>query len=266
MLQETITELVPNHQEIGEETTFESIKSNEEISALIGETLKELRENGTREDIMGQAFGHTLVELLVYENQKYKNKQDELTKKTSVILHAGREYAKSKNIRPNVYLNGFMAEACIALSLTELGFTAIAPTTYEDVNGKIDMLAVDANEPTNPFVLAIQIKNSCEVNEIIALDLYDKNNQIDSSLDGQPIQNIDEFKTKLAYSSKAMVEYLSKGMGRYKGKIIPLLLIIPGGDESENTSYNLCTAAPVKEFSNRLFDKIEKLIYRGEEK
>jgi len=264
MPQNTIAEIVPDHEAIGSVLDFEKIGTEIGLTAQIQGSIKKLEGTTIRKDSLGQAFGHNLVELLVYENKKYKDVPEELREKTSMILQVGKEYAKMQNENINSFLNGFMAEACLALSLNELGYTVLAPTLEEDIKGKIDMFVIDTNYTQEPFVLAIQVKNSSEVEDVIVHNLNNDIEDLNAQLENRITTYSLEFKNKLAYSSKYMLRYLSQNKRSFNGRVIPLVVIVPGGDASENSSYNAVTAAPVKDFPYRLFDKLNNEVYEGE--
>ncbi|MFZ2664171.1 MAG: hypothetical protein WAX66_02310 [Patescibacteria group bacterium] len=262
-IQGAVVEIIPDHEAIGSVLNFEEIETEKGVTSQIQESIKKLEGTTLRRDSIGQAFGHNLVELLVYENKKLKEEPEKLREKTSIILQVGREYAKMQRENVNSFLNGFMAEACLALSLDELGYTVLAPTIEEDIKGKIDMFVIDKNYTQEPYALAIQVKNSSEVEDIIVHNLNDDIKNLNMQLETQSIRYLPEFKSKLAYSNKYMLEYLSKNKERFNGRVIPLVVIIPGGDMSETSSYNTVTSAPVKGFSYKLFDKLNE-IYEGE--
>lgn len=253
-------------EEIGTNPIYETLRTNEELSDFIKENIEFLEHSFIRKDTLGRACGHLMVDLLVFENKIFKNDQDTLSEKSKLITGIVTEYAKNNGDDPRIFLNGFLAETAACLAFKELGFTVLSPTIEEDLRAKIDYFVYDPNSMDKPFIMAVQVKNSSEVEELYTHRLDKDPTPLRDYLYIQQIKNLDEFATKLAYSTNRMVEYVSKSKSLHEGDIFPVLIIVPGGEYSENCSYNMLTGTPRKDWKYELLDSLEKNIYSEEDK
>lgn len=264
MLSEFVSSLIPDHEEIGVKPEYDEIKTHESLKEHITKTFELLERTERRKDVLGKACGKNLVELLVYENNKHKHDGDTLTEKCDIIRSIGSAYAKKYNEKGSIFLNGFMAEAATAITLGDAGFTVLSSSEGEDIKGKIDMFVVDKNESNNPFIAAIQVKNSLDTDSLITYDIREDFKILENILKDQDIKNESTLINELAFTREQMLKYLSQNMERYKGRVVPLIIVVPGGDESNHPMYNMRTATPTDWMRTVLPDKLIEIVYKGE--
>lgn len=245
-------------EEIGTNPNLETLDSDEKIVKYIEGNIAKLEQTQARIESLGQGCGHMMVDLMVFENNAYKDDQEKLIERTKVIARTVKAFAIRKGEDPKAFVDGFMAEAAVTMALNKLGFTVLASTSEEDKEAKIDMYVVDQNEKDDPFALAVQVKNSAEVRQLFVHALDKNPEPLLGYIDLQNIRDSEEFKSKLAYSTSCMLQYLSHHKELFRGRIIPLVVIIPGGEGSDDPSYNMSTCTPVPGFEYNLFDELQK--------
>jgi hypothetical protein len=146
---------------------------------------------------------------------------------------------------------GILGEVAVALSLQKLTFDVYSPTVEDDSNGKVDLWA-DPRE--DGVIFAIQVITSRFEQELSVT-------RIKTNADGAVIGISDTFRQDM----QEMVDYLSDGKALPKAqKIIPLLIIVPGGDINEHACYHQTTGLPTKNMVTELYDGIDRVVFSKE--
>lgn len=141
---------------------------------------------------------------------------------------------------------GFLAETCTMIGPSNNGFKAVSGNERDDLEGKVDVWA-DPNDGENMF--AIQVKSDQDGKELI----------IKNSREIASSKAFEEFAEK----ATVMIKYTSIANESRKmlhGKrIIPVFIIIPGGESNENSFYNFQTGEPTLEFEQILYDNLDSM-------
>jgi hypothetical protein len=146
---------------------------------------------------------------------------------------------------------GILGEVAVSLSLKKLTFDVFAPTVEDDSIGKVDLWA----DPRDGTAFAIQIKTKRYSSDLTV-------NRIRTDGGGNVIGISDEFRQDM----QKMVKYLATAEDLPNTqRIIPLLMIVPGGEYNDNALYNQTTGIPLPEMIDRLYDGIDKAVFSKEE-
>ena len=290
---ETISELVEDtdsspkyYFEVGK-SEHESIATEEEIKYAILKRAAETRERvGGNKHILYTACNSLTVEALVNLNLKAlesENEKEELYNEIQKFTHIIKIYNEAMGNRWEDIKNGLFAEVAVAVSLKQLGFDVYLPDFEDDNVGKVDLWIKDSNETENPCITPIQVKSSANINSVVVGRIDDQKMEILEDIEknwdyGTPHPNntsperLKSLQNKLANTSYSMLEYLASLKNKTKRKIIPIAIIVPGGEGAENAMFNTRTATPSgKTFeegslATEIYNQLDKIIYKEEKK
>ncbi len=146
---------------------------------------------------------------------------------------------------------GILAEVFVVTALKDLGFEVYQPTIRDDATGKIDCWA----NTKDGILCAVQVKSSAFISEIEVINP-----------DADEDYIIDESVTDYRKDMQTMLDYISTEVNLPDNmKIKPLLIIVPGGENNEDAIYNQTTGLPLSGAADKLYEKIEKIIYTDED-
>ena len=83
-------------------------------------------------------------------------------------------------------------------------------------------------------------------------------------------ERLKSLQNKLANTSYSMLKYLTPLKKETKKRIIPIAIVLPGGEGAENAMFSTRTAAPAgKTFEERslateIYNQLDKIIYKEE--
>lgn len=194
--------------------------------------LKELPPNAERKQAIGNLLTNALVTL--------HNSTDDIdlingeAKKYQTILRAAYP---GNDEQWEIARSGFLAETAFCLAMQEAGFEVFSPSAEDDLKGKVDMW-LDAGDGT---VLAVQLKSEASFEEPLMLPLQlSADEQIKGFPGILPAQYAENCKTMLQYSAEQghrMPEDTD---------IISVFIVIPGGLNTETSSFHSVTGSPSK--------------------
>ncbi|MFC1700303.1 hypothetical protein ACFLZ4_01505 [Patescibacteria group bacterium] len=264
----------------------ERVNSEEEIHRAILRRAIETKERvGTSDAILYTACNSLTVETLIrfnLEALKSENKKEEFYEKSKRFTNVIRAYNEGIGNRWEDIKNGLYAEVAVAVSLKQLGFDVYLPDFEDDTRGKIDLWIKDPNESENPYIVPIQIKSSANIRAVVAGRIDDEKNlsilkNIEENWDyGRPHPNntsaerLKKLQDKLARTSYSMLEYLTSLKKETDKKILPIAIVVPGGEGAENAMFSTHTASPSGNtfeqgsLASEIYEKLEKIIYKKE--
>ncbi len=180
-----------------------------------------------------QALGSLMVDALVATHFDEELSLDEKADRSKKIQAMVKEYFPNKEKEEwEIARSGFLAESAFAIAMKESGFDVYAPSAEDDLKGKVDMW-LDAKDGT---VLAIQLKSASSVEQPIVAPLsLDENDNLPKTVPSE-----------YAEVCKVMVKYAAEQADQVpeEADIIPLLIVVPGGLNTETSSFNMITGSP----------------------
>ncbi|MBU1132661.1 MAG: hypothetical protein ABIA11_01145 [Patescibacteria group bacterium] len=263
----------------------ESIDTEEDIkTAILRKALETREKSGASKLALYTACNSLTVDSLVHLNLealKSEEAAEKLTEEVNRFTRVVKVYNEGMGNRWEDIKNGLFAEAAVAISLKQLGFEVYLPDFEDDTVGNIDLVVKDPNETQVPYVLPIQVKSSSNIKSVVVGRIDNKDftilEDIESKWDfGKPHQNnnsaerLEKLQKKLAHTSYSMLEYLASLKNKTTKRIIPIAVIVPGGEGSENPMFSMRTATPVGKtfeegsFASEIYDQLEKIIYKEE--
>ncbi len=159
---------------------------------------------------------------------------------------------------------GILSEACVGLSLEELGFRLHETFLNDDSYGAVDILA-DTKDPQDP-ILAIQVKGHSWLEKPIVESLS-------SDKEDPGVQESDAILTHEQHIEKERIAqkmqewitnptFFQEHPELQDRKILPIIISIPTGKEKGDIiSPFKRIGVPIKGFSDQLYDKLEPAIW-----
>src|SRR3989344_7109663 len=225
-------------QEKSQENTISPLETETEKEVL--EEIREVAET-FKETLTGiplsQGMGNLMVGGLVRlhrEAHTPEQSQEAFIKAKELLTYFETFFGKDSD-EWRIRRSGFLGEACVAITLEEMGFVVKEPSQEDDMRGKVDLWA-DAKDGT---VFAIQVKTSAQIRDI---NLY----KLDSSKEGLGVP------AGYRDSAKTMINYVGGKEGFEDKIIVPILIELPGGEGNVDAAYNIVSGIPLKTTSQRI--------------
>ena len=272
---ERISEIYPEVGDIESENpksiTLEKITQN---------TLEWYEGHESKSWIISSGCGAFLADQIIALNlEELKNPSDDedepLADKVKKVEIAIRNAHKETGYKWEDIKNGFYAEAAMAIALKQIGFQVYIPDPIDDQKGKIDLYITDDQEKENPFIGALQLKNSVNMRGVLIENAHNINSVASKIKDNWDFrennyeiatERLNHLVNSLDKSVEQMLDYLPLNHGS-RVKIIPIVAIISGGEGSSHSMYNVRTGSPRGEpfekggMASKVYDEIYKIIY-----